>query len=115
MAIKVTCPKCLQTIKAPDSFAGKQGICPACREPVKIPIAVSPEPQAVAERLTIDRPDLQRAEDESPMEVTITRIDLTFSNFIALVFMFWIASALLTFGLFVALAALGISLSSLPN
>ena len=37
MAIRVECPKCKQTLEAPDEFAGRVAICPACRTKVQIP------------------------------------------------------------------------------
>lgn len=47
MAIRVACPKCNQTLEAPDEFAGRVAICPACRTKVQIPGApaiVGPAP-----------------------------------------------------------------------
>lgn len=36
MGIKVTCPNG-HTIKVKDSFAGKTGLCPACKARIKVP------------------------------------------------------------------------------
>ena len=37
MAIRVECPKCNQTLEAPDEIAGRTAICPTCRTKVQIP------------------------------------------------------------------------------
>jgi hypothetical protein len=37
VAIRVECPQCKQTLEAPDEFAGRVAICPACRTKVQIP------------------------------------------------------------------------------
>ena len=42
MAIRVECPNCKQTLEAPDEFAGRVAICPACRTRVQIPSVQAP-------------------------------------------------------------------------
>jgi hypothetical protein len=37
VAIRVECPKCNQTLEAPDEIAGRAAICPTCRTKVQIP------------------------------------------------------------------------------
>src|SRR3954468_7822344 len=37
VAIRVECPKCNQTLEAPDEIAGRTAICPTCRTKVQIP------------------------------------------------------------------------------
>jgi uncharacterized membrane protein len=40
MAIKMRCPHvdCAKPLRVPDEGAGKTGLCPACRKPIKIPL-----------------------------------------------------------------------------
>lgn len=37
MSISVTCPSCLKRFSVSDKFAGKEGPCPNCQKPIKIP------------------------------------------------------------------------------
>lgn len=37
MAIQVICPSCKTNFKVSDQFAGKQGPCPKCKAPIRIP------------------------------------------------------------------------------
>ena len=37
MPIQVVCPSCKTSFKVSDQFAGKQGPCPKCKTPIKIP------------------------------------------------------------------------------
>ena len=53
MSIKVTCPGCGKTVKAPEKYAGKVAKCPACGSKMKVPI---PEAVAVTEAPTGPRP-----------------------------------------------------------
>jgi len=39
MAIRVSCPGCQKTIKAPDHYAGRIAKCPGCKAAIKIPEA----------------------------------------------------------------------------
>jgi hypothetical protein len=41
MSIEFHCPKCGKAIKAPDEGGGKTGKCPACHQPVYIPMPES--------------------------------------------------------------------------
>jgi ribosomal protein S27E len=41
MSIKVECPGCLKTIKAPDHYAGRVAKCPGCGNAVRIPEPVA--------------------------------------------------------------------------
>jgi hypothetical protein len=47
VAIRVECPQCQQTLEAPDEFAGRVAICPACRTKVQIPSMPVMPPTAV--------------------------------------------------------------------
>jgi hypothetical protein len=42
MPIAVSCPTCKASFKVSDQFAGKQGPCPKCKTPIKIPKAETP-------------------------------------------------------------------------
>ena len=37
MAIRVDCPKCKQTLEAPDELGGRTAICPSCRAKMQLP------------------------------------------------------------------------------
>src|SRR5215470_8334738 len=37
MAIRVDCPKCKQTLEAPDELGGRTAICPSCRTKMQLP------------------------------------------------------------------------------
>src|SRR5215475_12804108 len=39
MAIRVDCPKCKQTLEAPDELGGRTAICPSCRTKMQLPAA----------------------------------------------------------------------------
>jgi hypothetical protein len=39
MAIRVECPKCKQTLEAPDELGGRTAICPSCRTKMQLPAA----------------------------------------------------------------------------
>src|SRR5262245_49510626 len=39
MAIRVDCPKCKQTLEAPDELGGRTAICPSCRTKMQLPPA----------------------------------------------------------------------------
>ncbi len=54
MSIPVTCPNG-HSMKVKDTFAGKTGLCPSCRAPIKVPI---PE----AEKTTGDVPNPKESE-----------------------------------------------------
>lgn len=41
MPISVVCPSCKTSFKVSDQFAGKQGPCPKCKAPIRIPKAVA--------------------------------------------------------------------------
>jgi hypothetical protein len=47
VAIRVECPNCKQTLEAPDEFAGRVAICPACRTRVQIPSVQIPAARAI--------------------------------------------------------------------
>jgi hypothetical protein len=51
MAIRVDCPKCKQTLEAPDELGGRTAICPRCRTKMQLPAAppaiVAPVPGPV--------------------------------------------------------------------
>ena len=42
MPIRVDCPSCRKTVKAPSKYAGKQVKCPGCKADLRIPNEVSP-------------------------------------------------------------------------
>jgi len=42
MPIRVDCPSCRKTVKAPSKYAGKQVKCPGCKVDLRIPNEVSP-------------------------------------------------------------------------
>lgn len=49
MPIQVVCPSCKTNFKVSDQFAGKQGPCPKCKSPIRIPkpeVAAAPAPPA---------------------------------------------------------------------
>jgi hypothetical protein len=48
MPIAVSCPSCKASFKVSDQFAGKQGPCPKCKTPIKIPKAEAPAASAAA-------------------------------------------------------------------
>lgn len=41
MSISVTCPSCRETFRIKEKYAGQQGACPACREPLVVPADAS--------------------------------------------------------------------------
>jgi DNA-directed RNA polymerase subunit RPC12/RpoP len=57
--MKVTCPHCKKSIKAPDEWAGKRVKCPGCRAPVSIP-----DGSETDEDLEFDLGSLDAIEDE---------------------------------------------------
>lgn len=46
MPIQVSCPSCKKSFQVSDQFAGKQGPCPNCKTPIKIPKAEAKSPAA---------------------------------------------------------------------
>jgi len=46
MPILVVCPSCKTSFKVSDQFAGKQGPCPKCKTPIRIPKAEAASPAA---------------------------------------------------------------------
>jgi uncharacterized membrane protein YjgN (DUF898 family) len=48
MPISVTCVSCGTTLKAPDTFAGRQASCPKCKTKINVPAVVSASPMPVA-------------------------------------------------------------------
>ncbi|MFH0962824.1 MAG: hypothetical protein V2A58_02305 [Planctomycetota bacterium] len=58
MPIKVECPQCGRSLKAPDRLAGKKAMCPDCRTAIMVPLPApraplgSPEPAAAAPDLS---------------------------------------------------------------
>jgi hypothetical protein len=73
VAIRVECPNCKQTLEAPDEFAGRAAICPACRTKVQIPPVQVPAapPSDVTPQLTTS----QLPETKSSPTTSVDRIE----------------------------------------
>ena len=55
--IRVRCPHCSKSLKAPDAMAGKAAACPACRHAMKIPAAPDADADALAAAALAERPE----------------------------------------------------------
>jgi hypothetical protein len=85
MSIKVECPGCLKTIKAPDHYAGKVAKCPGCGNSIRIPevsetavkkMSAPPLPQPVvspASPLFTAKPDSGRGDVSKENELMTVR------------------------------------------
>ncbi|HVX11459.1 MAG TPA: hypothetical protein VHC22_09780 [Pirellulales bacterium] len=71
MPILVVCPSCKTSFKVSDQFAGKQGPCPKCKTPIKIP---KPEPTPAASAKSDGKTDPKKAAPP-PVEVKIHEPD----------------------------------------
>jgi hypothetical protein len=73
MPILVVCPSCKTSFKVSDQFAGKQGPCPKCKTPIRIP---KPEPAPAASAKTDGKTDPKKAAAAAPpVEVKIHEPD----------------------------------------
>jgi hypothetical protein len=96
MAIRVDCPKCKQTLEAPDELGGRTAICPSCRTKMQLPGAppvvitpaaaaspvsasLPPDPTTVAARPEI-KPGAAEPVDRIEFMVSDVRVELRSIN-----------------------------------
>lgn len=91
MAIRFQCPSCSGDVQTGDEWAGKGGICPTCKERIRIPIVDAVPHQTASEWPNLDLTGVPNSIPSTSLpptavrsptshSITITAVNLTFGN-----------------------------------
>jgi hypothetical protein len=98
--IHFECPKCNQSLDAPEELVGQLIECPSCNETIEIPIhsspprletPMAPKPQHIVKNI-VRRQPIQVIVEEQPIKVVVKDFEMSFDSMVMFMIKWALAS-----------------------